>query len=111
MVPEDEIVLNLNDAFFVLRVVLFREEQKFGFHCCLVIVLLLVFDKLHCHSLLGFMIKAFEDLAKSAFTDLLYNLESKPYLIAFRDPVVAVCIIVAVVHDPLSLGWVNLVFI
>jgi hypothetical protein len=111
MVPEDKVVLYLDHAVLVLGVVLLREEEEFGLNGRLVIVLLLILNKFHCHHLFGLVVETFEDLAESALANLLDDLEPEANLVILRDPVVAVSVIVVVVDDPLGLGGVDLVLV
>ncbi len=111
MVAEHKVVLNLNDALLILWVILLYQKKKLCLYRCLIVVLFLVFDKLHGDHRLSLVIEALEDLAESTLADLFNDLKSESNLIILRYPVVAVAVIVSVVNDPLSLGRVDLVLV
>lgn len=111
MVSENKVVLYLNDALLVFRVILFDQQKKLGLNGSLVIVLLLILNEFHSHHLLCFVVETFQDLAKSALPNLLNNLESEANLVVLGDPIVSVGVIIAVVDDSLGLGRVDLVLV
>jgi hypothetical protein len=57
------------------------------------------------------VVEAFQDLAEGTLAYLFYDLESETYLVIFRNPVVTICIIVAVINYSFSFGRMNLEFI
>lgn len=111
MVPENKVVLNLDDTLLVLGVILLGKKKEFGFNGRLIVVLFLILNKFHSDHLLGLVVETFQDLTESALANLLNDLKSEAYLVILRDPVVAVSVIVAVVNDPLGLGGVDLVLV
>lgn len=56
MVTEDKVILDLDNTFFSLRVVFFYKEKKLCLYCGLIVILLLVFHKLHRNKLLGLVV-------------------------------------------------------
>lgn len=111
MVAEDEIVLDLDNALLTFRVIFLDQQQQFRLYRSLIIVLLLVFHKLHGNELLRFVVHTFKDLTEGSLANLLNDLESEANLVILCDSVVAISIIIAIVYNPLSLCGMYFVFI
>ena len=104
MVPEHEVVSQLDHPLNVVRVALFQEKQQLSFHRGLVVVLFLVLHELDCNQLLVLVVHALNDLAESAFTDNFDELVSVGNVIVFLDSVVAFIVVEPVVDQSLELG-------
>ena len=111
MISKDEVVLNLNNTFFVLGVVLLDQQQQLRLNSSLVVVLLLIFDEFHSNQWLGFVVVALEDLSKCAFSDLFDDLETEANLVVLWNAIITVTVIIAVIHNSLCFSWMNFEFI
>ena len=69
MVAPHEVILKLNYAFYLVRIVLFEEQKELGFNCSLIVVLFLVFDHLDGNQLLSLMILALQDLTEGTLAN------------------------------------------
>ena len=111
VVPEDEVVLDLDEALPLLRVVLLQQQQQFGLDCRLVVVLLLVLDELHRHQLLQLVVEALQHLAEGALANHLNYLEPKGNLVVGLHAVVPFVVVKSIVLNTLHLRRVNLVLL
>ena len=111
MVSEDKIVLDLDHALLVIRVVFFGKKEELRLNGGLIVILLLILNEFHSDHGLRFVVETFQDLSEGALANLFNYLESKAYLVILGDSIIAVGIIVAIVDDSFGLGWVDLVFI
>ena len=103
MVTPYEIVLELDNSFSTVRVILFEKQQELGLHSCLIVILLLVLDHFDCNVLVLLVIPAFDNLAESSLSNKLSHFEAVANLITCHDSVVPLRIVEAVIHEPLLL--------
>lgn len=112
MVPPHEVVLELNNSFSAVGVVLFQKKEQLGFNGCLIIVLLLVLDHLDRDVLTFLVISAPYDLSEGALADELAHFKSVADLVTTDDSVVPLGIVKSVVDQSLFLrGLVLLVWL
>jgi hypothetical protein len=97
MVPENAVVLNLNDVVLVFRVVLLEVLQNVKLDACLMLVSLLIFDDFDGHDLSCFMVEAPQSLAKATLSDEVDHFESVVDVILQHYVVVTILVIVATV--------------
>ena len=103
MVTPDEIVLELDDSLGAIRVVFLEQQQQFGLYSGLVVILLLILDHFDCNVLVLLVVSAFDYLAESSFADELAHFEPVANLVTCHNSIVPLCIVEAVVDQPLLL--------
>ena len=82
MLPEDDIVVQMDHIHDVFGVVLLQELQNLELHARLVVVLLLVLDDLDANFLVGLVVDALDGSAEGAFAKGFDNLEIR-YIVGF----------------------------
>jgi hypothetical protein len=97
MLPEDHIVIQVDDIHDIIRVVLLKELEDLELDASLIIVLLLVFYYFNGDFAVLFMILTFESGSKTTFAKEVFDLISEAYVISGHDRIVSFIVIVAVV--------------
>jgi hypothetical protein len=69
MVSPYKVILELYHALDVVWVIVLQQEQQFGLHSRLVIILFLIFDQLESYFFASLVVRCFYDLTKRSFAD------------------------------------------
>ena len=111
MISKYEVVSKLDHSFYIVWVMLFEKEKKFGFDSSLIVVFFLVLYQLDCDKLLVFVIKALDYLSECTFSNDFNKLESVCNMITFLHPIVPLFIIKTIIDKSFELCWFNFILI
>ena len=96
-------ILQMDDATHVIRILLFHMFEQANFNQCLLMESFLVADDFQRDHLPRLIVKAFDNLPKGSLAQCGQNLVSVPNVIIHHHPVVSTFVIIAPVGTTLAL--------
>ena len=97
MVSEHKSLFDSNDVVVILRIVVSKMCQHIYLNISLIIEFLLVSNYLQSHILFSLMIKAFQSLPKTSFSQRRDHFKSVPYMILQNNVIVSPLIVIPIV--------------
>ena len=97
VVPENAVILYLNDVILIFLVLFLEVLEDAKLDTCLMLVSLLIFDNLHGNDFSCFVVQALQSLAKAAPSKEVKHFESVVDVIFEHNVVVSILVVVAIV--------------
>lgn len=95
MLSKNKIVLHSNNVVFVFRIVILKVLKYFYLYPCLMMKFLLISHDFHCYIFIMLMVKAFQALSKTPWTQRTCDFISIGYMIFQNNIVVSFIIIIS----------------